>query len=170
MCLSKSFSLRGRFQIRHTYRWLQRYSREWRLVDTIFVLSLSASLQLACISEIGVYTLFWSPNFCHCYPWELQFTCRLWQAGLTFVVPQDYIYFHTLKSVEGLDSKHSESRCWMSSFPLEHWLGLAHPPLQGWGHIKDIIGHLNNHKCLRDNLDLGQDETMRFIFYSRSLL
>lgn len=80
--LSMHFDLRGRLLVWHTSSDLRSHFREQRLVDAIFSFSFSL-VQLAGISQKGVYNLVWFPDFAattrrHVY------MVILWPSGLMF--------------------------------------------------------------------------------------
>lgn len=112
----------GRLQVWHTTGgWPLK-----RLMDAIFALLLCHS-PVTSISQKEVYTFIWHPNF------VAPLDCLdLVTSRANAVVPQDYIYLHTLKAaLRGSDFQVSESRCWLRSSPLGPWRDLAHPQLRG---------------------------------------
>lgn len=92
----------GRLQVWHTTGgWPLK-----RLMDAIFALLLCHS-PVTSISQKEVYTFIWHPNF------VAPLDCLdLVTSRANAVVPQDYIYLHTLKAaLRGSDFQVSESRC-----------------------------------------------------------
>lgn len=92
----------GRLQVWHkTGGWPLK-----GLMDAIFALLLCHS-PVTSISQKEVYTFIWHPNF------VAPLDCLdLVTSRANAVVPQDYIYLHTLKAaLRGSDFQVSESRC-----------------------------------------------------------
>lgn len=98
-CWSQSSRLKGRFQVWHTSRGCEGALREYRLGNGIFVLSLCLTTAQQYLPERSLYH--------HLEPWFLWLLSKghlqiswLWEStGLKFVVPQNYIYLHSLKAV-----------------------------------------------------------------------
>ena len=146
---------------------MEVFSRELRLVGAIFELSLCFAPAHWCLPK-GAYIplsstlIFVSPVRGH-----LQIAWLWRSVGLTLVVPQDCMYLSSLKAAAWLTGfQQPESRCWLRSFPLGPWQVLVHSQILGV--ITNKIGCLDNNKGSKDNQELGNSWTIRFLSYTGS--
>ena len=162
--VSWSFGFRGRIQVYHTCRAYRAMLREHRPKDAIFAFSLYLGSDHCYLSENNFYIR--APNF----PTATQGTppdhlllvaSRAYTCG-----PPGLHMFAFIKSCCLVDQ--SQSRCWLRSSPLGHWMVLVH--LQLWGTIKNKTAFLDNHKGLQDNQELGQGWMISLISCTRFTL
>lgn len=108
LCLSQSFSLRGRLELQHTFIRSQRIQ-----ASKCHLCALSLPHHSSSVSPKKEPLYSWSPNFCNCYPGAISRSSGSGsQQGLLLWSHRLYINLHALETLpETLASNQLKSRC-----------------------------------------------------------